>query len=482
MPIVSTGAGTLRGIRLSGDVVGFRGIPYAGVPVGPLRWRPPAPAEPWSGVRDAGSFGADAVQVAGVRTSRAPGMSEDCLFLNVWVPEERRAGGWPVIVWSGGGAFNTGGGAFAVEDLTRLAGRGAVVVSFNYRLGIFGFLAHSALTAESPTGSSGNYGLMDHVAALRWVRDNIAAFGGDNRRITYMAESSGAAAGLLMLSAPREPKLFDRAVFLSPGSISPLLPLAEAERSAAALDGTAEELRAIPAEDLLAKAKLLAAPPSNLSVARPLRPIVDGWLITTDQAYATDAFDPVPIIIGTNEDEGRFFTRRMAVSSRDDYSRYLATTFGARAAEAAELYPATSDGDVAISFASAYGDVSINHPVDRLAHAFARRQPRTFRFVYTYRHGDTAEPPTHSEEAETFLDNRPHVRPADAQMAEAIGRYLVAFAEEGDPVTAGLPEWPRFEKEAEAYARLDLPFSTGTRWRARQMAFLSDALDAGAQA
>ncbi len=181
---VITSAGKLRGFRLGGGVVGFRGIPYAAAPVGPLRWRPPAPAKPWTVVRDTQSFGADAVQVAGVRETRAPGMSEDCLFVNVWAPEEPRAGGWPVIVWSGGGAFSTGGGAFTVEDLAGLAARGAVVVSFNYRLGIFGFLAHPALAVESPAGSSGNYGLMDHVAVLKWVRENITAFGGDSARIT----------------------------------------------------------------------------------------------------------------------------------------------------------------------------------------------------------------------------------------------------------------------------------------------------------
>lgn len=406
------------------------------------------------------------------------------MYLNVWAPEERRAGGWPVIVWSGGGAFSTGGGAFDVEDLARLAARGVVAVSFNYRLGIFGFLAHPALTAESPEASSGNYGLMDHVAALEWVRENIAAFGGDNTNVTYMAESSGAAAGLLLLTTRRERKLFDKAILLSPGSTSPLLSLAEAERSGAALADTADELRAIPAEQLLANTKRLASPPSNLSVARPLRPIVDGRLITTDQAYNNaqfgaqfDAqFDPVPVIIGTNEDEGRFFTRRMAIETTDDYARYLSNTFGSRSEDAAALYPAASQIDVPAASAAAYGDISINHPVDRLVHAFARRQQQTFRFVYTYRHGVTSQPPTHSEEAETFLDNRPHVTPADAQMAETIGRYLVAFAQSGTPGSPDLPDWPRFEPVEQRYLQLDLPLRVGNRWRSKYMNFISSVV------
>jgi len=473
--IVSTNVGKLRGIRLGGGVVGFRGIPYAAAPVGTLRWRPPQPPEPWSGVRNAQSFGADAVQIAGTRETRAPGMSEDCLFVNVWAPGEHSARGWPVIVWSGGGAFSTGGGAFTVEDLARLAGRGAVLVSFNYRLGIFGFLAHRSLTAESPVGTSGNYGLMDYVAALKWVRENIAAFGGDGSRITFMAESSGAAAGLLLLTTPLERGLFDRAIFLSPGSTSPLLSLAEAEQSSRALECTSEELRAMPTAELLSKAKLLAAPPSNLSVARPLRPIVDGWLISTDRAYAMGAFDPIPVIIGTNEDEGRFFTRRMPISSRTDYSQYLSNTFGSRAEDAAQLYPADSDSDVVSAFAAAYGDVSINYPADRLVHAFAQRRSRTFRFVYTYKHGNTAQPPTHSEEAATFLGTRPLVTAADAEMADKVGRYLLAFAENGDPSSPDLPDWPRFTVGEQAYLRLDLPISAQSRWRSKHMDFLASA-------
>ncbi|MBA2933566.1 carboxylesterase family protein [Sphingomonas sp. CGMCC 1.13654] len=476
-PIIETGSGSVRGIPLGGGVAGFRGIPYAAAPVGALRWKPPQPAAGWGGVRDATAFGHDAIQVAGLRETRAPGQSEDCLYLNVWAPEERRGGGWPVIVWSGGGAFSTGGGSFVVEDLARLAARGAVVVSFNYRLGLFGFLAHPALTAESPTGSSGNYGLMDHVAALKWVRDNIAAFGGDSGRITYMAESSGAAAGLLLLTTPIERRLFDHAIFLSPGSIAPLLTLEEAERSAAGLEGSVEDLRSMPADALLAATKALSAAPSNLSVARPVRPIVDGWLIDTDRAYERDGFDAIPAIIGTNEDEGRFFTRRMGIGSQQAYAAYLKSTFGDYAAEAMKRYPAGSDAEVGEAVAAAYGDVSINHPTEKVARAFARRQPNTYRFVYSYRHGETTQPPTHSEEAETFLDTRPHVGPDDGEMAETVQSYLLAFAESGRPNAPGLTKWPRFELGAEQHLSLDLPVRAGGRWRADAMDFCADVFE-----
>ena len=469
---IETTAGRLLGLAVHGDVVSFRGIPYATPPVGALRWRPPERWPSWTGVRDATTFAADAVQVSGIRASRASGMSEDCLYVNVWAPRAQRAGGWPVIVWSGGGGFSTGGGAFAVEDLGRLAARGAVCVSFTYRLGAFGFLAHPSLSAESPHGVSGNYGLMDHVAALKWVRENIEAFGGDRGRISYLAESSGAAAGLLMLTTPLEHGLFDRAVFLSPGSVTPLLSLADAEQVGARLEGDADALRAISANELLAQTKMLAAPASNLSVARPLRPIVDGRLITTDRAFATGAFDAVPVVIGTNEDEGRFFTRRMAIASTDQFEDYLSDTFGERASAAAALYPAATDAEVGAAVAAAYGDVSINFPAERLARAFAERQARTYRFVYTYRHADTTQPPTHSEEAETLLDTRPHVTSADGEMARVAQDYLLAFADGNDPAPAGLPAWPRFDAGERRHLTLEFPPTTGANWREEQMAFV----------
>lgn len=476
MPLIETCHGKLRGRRLGEGVRGFFGIPYAAPPVGSLRWRPPEPPASWLGERDAEDFGNDAIQGQGKRVSRAPGMSEDCLYLNIWAPEEQKAGGWPVIFWSGGGGFNTGGGAFESEDLSRLASRGAVLVSFNYRLGIFGFLAHPALSEESPHDSSGNYGLLDHIAALRWVRENIAQFGGDASRITYVSESSGSAAGALMLTSDLGHNIFDRAVLQSPGSYSPLLPLEDAERAGAPLGETAEEIRAIPAEDLPKKAKLLAAAgPTNLSVARPMRPIVDGWVIKDDQAFMSGDFEAVPLIIGSNEDEGRFFTRRMMISTVDAYRTYLEDSFGKNFEEALKHYPAASDADVAAALSEAYGDISINHPVERLACAFAQKQPAVYRYVYAYRPGGTTEAPTHSEEADTLLDTRPHETPADAEMAAVMGKYWLQFAESADPNTPDLPNWPRFDAASRQYMKLDQPLSVGSAWRAEKTEFVAAA-------
>ena len=252
-PVVWTTRGPVQGSSLSSEVSGYFGIPYAAPPVGDLRWKPPVEPESWTDNRDGSKFGSDPIQPMGMRISRAPGMSEDCLYINVWAPNDRRQDGWPVMVWACGGAFTTGSGAFAEEDPTRLAARGAIVVSFNVRLGLFGFFAHAGLTAESAHGSSGNYGLLDQAAALRWVRENIHAFGGDGNRITFFGQSAGATLGMLLLSSPIVMEPYDRAIFQSPGSFSKLLRREDAERHGAGLGDDVGALRALSTAQVLAR-------------------------------------------------------------------------------------------------------------------------------------------------------------------------------------------------------------------------------------
>jgi para-nitrobenzyl esterase len=474
-PIVSTKYGQLRGVSAAADVWGFLGIPYAAPPVGPLRWRPPANPSAWFGVREAATFGPDPMQGPGngKRVSRAPSMSEDCLYLNIWAPKQHRAGGWPVIVWSSGGAFTTGGGAFVEEDPSKLAAKGAVVVSFNCRLNIFGFFAHAGLSAESPQGSSGNYGLLDHAAAFRWVRENIAGFNGDGNRITFLAESAGATAGMLLLTSAREQNLFDRAILLSPGAFSSLLPLEGAERHGALLGDTVEEMRRIPAGELFERGKRLPAWGSSLWLARPMRPIVDGWLIVSSSAFDTGNFNTVPAIIGNNEDEGRFFMRRMSIETIEEYERFMRDSFGNRADEALARYPVTSDDDVTTMFSAAYGDRAFTYPIDRLIRAFAKRESDIYRYVYTYRYGNTTKPATHSEEVGIMMDTQPHIRPEDAEMADVMARYWIAFAETGNPNGPGLLGWPKYAEGSNQYLKLDMPLSIGSNWRSEDIDFIA---------
>jgi para-nitrobenzyl esterase len=475
LPIVTTEYGQLRGVDIAPGVSAFLGIPYAAPPVGPLRWRPPEPPAAWPGVRNADAFGPDPIQPVGTRVSRAPGMAEDCLYLNVWAPGEYREGGWPVMVWSCGGAFTTGGGAFVEEDPARLAAKGAVVVSFNIRLGIYGFFAHPGLSAESPHGSSGNYGLYDQAAALAWVRDNIAAFNGDASKLTFFGESAGAAAGMLLLASPVVEKPFDRAILQSPGSFSSLLPLAEAERHGAALGDDIAALRDIPAVELPERAKQLPATRPSLWLARPMRPICDGWLIPSVNPFA-GAFDPVPIIVGTNDDEGRFFGPRMGVKTIEDFREMIRGIFGERTEEALNRYPVDSDEDVPAMFSTAFGDRAFNYPVDDLARTFARRGAAVYRYVYSYRHGNTNRPPTHSEETGVLLDNLPHIRAEDAQMADIMARYWIAFAETGEPNDSGLLDWPVYNPATDLYLQLNVPLTVGAGWRADQVRFLANSI------
>ncbi len=403
-------------------------------------------------------------------------MSEDCLYLNVWAPNQRRAGGWPVLLWSGGGAFTTGGGAFVDEDPTRLAARGAVVVSVNIRLNVFGFFAHAALSAESPHGSSGNYGLLDQAAAFKWVRENIHAFNGDSSRITFFGASAGASVSLLLLSSPVEQGLFDRAIFQSPGSFSSLLSREDAERHGAGLGDTAEDMRRIPSAELVEKVKQLPVVRPSVWLARPMRPIVDGWLIVSNNPMSAGNFAAVPAIIGTNHDEGRFFAPRMAIKTIAEYERFVHSIFGDRAEEALARYPAISDQDVPAMFSAIYGDRGFNYPIDGLVRAFARSGAGVYRYVYTYRQGETDRAPMHSEETAVLMNTLPHLSTRDAEMADIMARYWIAFAETGNPNDAGLLEWPEYDEAANHHLRLDVPPAVESNWRCEDVNFLAERL------
>lgn len=281
---VRTDAGLLGGSTMSDDVQVFRGIPFAAPPVGANRWRAPQPVEPWDGVRDASEFGDVCIQPPGQgRLNIAvlpdgPPMSEDCLYLNVWTPADSAGAELPVMLYFYGGAFREGAGSVPLYDGSELAGKGAVVVTMNYRLGPFGFFAHPSLTADSAHGTSGNYGLMDMIASAEWVERNITAFGGDPDNVTVFGQSAGAMAIGVLIASPAGEGLFERAItqslvgFGAPGrSMRTLAEAEQAGREAAAELGaeTAAALRALDA----------ATVEENLRGGNPL---VDGYLVTQD--------------------------------------------------------------------------------------------------------------------------------------------------------------------------------------------------------
>lgn len=353
-PHVRVAQGDLVGAVTSMGPYIFRGVPYAAPPVGPLRWRAPRPPAPWHGVRRGTAFGPACMQSPSTQIP-ASAMSEDCLYLNVWTSNLHPPIAAPVMVFIPGGAFVAGAGSQPVYDGTNLAIRGAVVVTINYRLGVFGFFAHPDLTAESPHHTSGNYGLLDMVAALRWIRQNIAAFGGNPHNITVFGQSAGASCiGYLMVS-PLAKGLFDKAILESPDILFTASPelrkdyagLTSMEAIGLAVAPHISDLRELSASKLVRRAnsaaeKLLGPggagrsrlrPETRLDdpnqVALPWAPFVDGYVIPAQPAklYAERRFLHIPTMAGTNSDEGTLFLTRYHPDSVSSFRKWVERRF-----------------------------------------------------------------------------------------------------------------------------------------------------------
>src|SRR5579864_1965522 len=276
----------------------YRGIPYAAPPVGELRWKPPQPPASWQGVRDAKEFMKACWQnpypSGSIYAAKLPPLSEDCLYLNVWTAAKSKKDHLPVMVWIHGGGFTRGDGISNAYDGENFARKGVVLVTINYRLGIFGFFAHPALTAESEHHASGNYGLEDQIAALKWVKKNIEAFGGDPKNVTIFGESAGSWAVNALMASPLAKGLFERVIGESGASFSPIKGLSESEKAGEKLDPSIQSLRAKPAEELVK---------TNEQVVRP---IVDGWVLPQSVAkiFSEGRQNDVALLVGFNADEG----------------------------------------------------------------------------------------------------------------------------------------------------------------------------------
>lgn len=458
-PSVEVEQGVVVG-RRDGAVISFKGIPYAAAPVGDLRWRPPQPAPAWSGPRDAGQVGAICIQPP---SNGDPGvgplpMSEDCLTLNVWAPAARDDEPLPVMVWIHGGGLNNGSGTAALYDGTNLAKRGAVVVTINYRLGRLGFFGHPALTAEAGGEDLvGNYGLADVVASLKWVRDNIAAFGGDASNVTVFGESAGGVmVTRLMISEPAR-DLFHRAVVQSGLGRdqntatfqtldgSPSLEdrgVAFAVSAGLPTDASVEQLRALPAERLLTPAPSFYG--GDLMV---LDGSDGGGLIGEDvaPAFAAGLEAPVPLIIGTNSAE--FWWMKPS-----DLSPYGAIDDAMTADERAAFLAAYGGQDG--YDAHVLSDLVFNEPARHLARLHAANGHTTYLYRFDVVPESNPEPSggaTHASERPYVFDNLHTVgRPMgarDERAAAAMADYWTTFAAGGDPNGPGRPAWPEFGAE-----------------------------------
>ncbi len=481
-PVVQTALGAVRGT--AGPVESFKAVPYAARPVGPLRWRPPQPAASWAGVRDATRFGHDCMQTPYViPTGQTP--SEDCLHVDVWRPRGAARAPRPVMVYIYGGAFIGGSTAYPLYDPARLTRHGVIVVAVSYRVGIFGFLAHPMLSAESPQHVSGDYGLLDQIAALRWVKSNIAAFGGDPDRVTVFGESAGASSIAFLMTSPLAKGLFQRAI-LESTALMPLPTLARAEAAGAALAPDIATLRAMSADDLL-KLNGAFSPHAGSDSFHLPTPVVDGYVLPLRPrtAFETGAFAAVPIMIGYNADEGRMTNDVPPDLTVESYRARLKGLYGDRAADFLRLNPAAADASARTAAIAIFGDGLFNEGSRLIARSVSAREPRTFSYLFTRSVGGAGPPPTHSEELAYVFGTltRPsfvkHAPPAAADWAlsRQIESIWARFAATGDPNGPGLPVWPAYDA-SDPYLELGVPVRTGAGHRKAQLDLMKAIDDA----
>jgi para-nitrobenzyl esterase len=436
----------------------FRGLPFAAPPEGNLRWRAPRQAERWDGVRKADQFGPVCMQPA-FRGANPPRMSEDCLYLNVWTAAKSAGDRRPVMVWIHPGGYQTGSGSTPAYDGEALARKGVVLVTINYRLGVLGFFSHPELTRESDRRASGNYALMDQVAALEWVQKNIAGFGGDPKRVTVFGDSAGSSSIANLMGSPQAKGLFQRAVGESGAwmglAVNPTRSLAEAEESGAktadALGAhSLAELRAKPADEVI-------------KGGRAGGPVIDGWFLPDDVGtiFARGKQNDVALLVGSNQDEGTFF---LQPTTAEKFSERARTRFGDQADAFLKLYPAGSDDEANRSQLAAFRD-----ELAWVMRNWARAQSATGK-AHAYLYYFTHQPPppqgasprgafgsgaTHGAEAAYVFQNLLAPRPwtdLDHQVSDTISSYWVNFAANGDPNGSGLPKWPAFDDKKRDHA------------------------------
>lgn len=426
----------------------FRGLPYAAPPVGANRWREPQAVPAWSGVRDASTFAARCVQGGFAPGADQPLTSEDCLYLNVWTPAATVDATLPVMIWIHGGGFFGGAGSAAIYDGKNLASKGAVVVTFNYRLGSFGFLAHPELTAESPNQSSGNYAMLDMIRVLEWVYDNIAVFGGDPGNVTIVGESAGAQAVATLMASPLSAGLFHRAVMQSGAwmglSMGRQATLAEREQqgqeqAAAFGASTLAELRAASAQEIF----------TNLPTGGGIN--VDGYLLPKDTSliFAAGEQHPVDVLAGSNRDEAIFFGPGQ--QEAEGYRDYANSKFGALAERFFALYPAGSDQQANQSYLQAFS-AELAWQMRQLGLYQAERGLSSWIYFFTHvPPGQEARGATHVAEL-AYMFNQHDQNAAwtdvDRSLADTMASYWVNFATRGNPNGQGLPAWPSFRSNA----------------------------------
>ena len=459
-PVVGIDSGRLSGVHdAKTGLDEFKGIPYAAPPVGPLRWKPPQPAAVWMGVRPAGRFGPRCMQrpVFSDMVFRSDGMSEDCLYLNVWTPAHGQGRKLPVLVYFYGGGFIGGDGSEPRYDGASVARRGIVTVTVNYRLDVFGFIALPALAVESPEHATGNYGLLDQNAALRWVHRNIVAFGGDPNQVTIGGESAGSMSVSALMASPLSKGLMQRAIGESGSVLGNLKPkpltLAESQGEAFAQRVGAHslaQLRAISASTLLQAAGEKGVPEFG--------PTIDGYFLprSPEAIYQVGEQAHIPLLVGSNSQEGYYASLfGNQAPTPPNYRVTMEQRLGKHATEALKLYPGRTEAEVEASGTAFAGDQFIAFATGRWMH-LQRQTGRAPVYYYYFtqarpakRDGSAGPDPgaVHSGEIEYALGNLSgnHVfawTTADRRVSAIMEGYWANFIKTGNPNGPGLPHWP----------------------------------------
>ncbi|WP_348266107.1 carboxylesterase family protein [Edaphobacter paludis] len=471
-PIAATESGKISGVHQDGLNI-YKGVPFAAAPLGDLRWRAPAPVTPWVSIRKANAF-APACMQAGVSMpgETPPAVSEDCLYLNIWTPARSARKPLSVIVWIYGGGYINGSSSMPLYWGDRLAHKGVIVVTIAYRLGPLGFLAHPELTRESPYHSSGNYGLMDQIAALEWVQRNIASFGGDSKNVTIAGQSSGSISVSILMASPRARGLFQRVIgesggLFEPFQLAPKYLLANAEQDgvkyAASLRATSlQQLRQLPA-------RLLTGNSGGI-----VHPVIEPYVLPVSpyEAFTSGQQNDVPLLIGSNTDEARALT---------DVSRVTAATFdkdiehsvGQLPPALVAAYPHATDQEARQAQLSLERDLRFGWDM----WAWARLQAGTGKssvFYYSF----CQQPPFPANSvyagwgashfAELWyvfdhLDQEPwNWTAADRTVAEEMSSYWANFAKSGNPNGPGLPHWPEFTNTDSQVLSIGDPITVGS--------------------
>ena len=476
---VALSYGTVSGVPLENGVTVFRGIPFAAPPVGDLRWKPPQPPVPWQGVKAADTFGPACVQ------RRATLMSEDCLYLNVWTKAESDRANLPVMVWIHGGGWSSGSTSSGTYDGFGFADKGVVLVSVNYRMNGFGFLAHPALSAESERGVSGNYGILDHIAALEWVRENVRGFGGDPDNVTIFGESAGGTSIYALLATPLAKDLFHRAIsestWITSSNVTHLtrhngFSESAEERGRQAIAAKLVELNQSVDDVVLTQMRNLSAN-DIMAMQFSVSLAEDGWLLPQSPAeiFRKGLHNVVPLLAGVTDGEGLLYVRpdRTFATLAEQRQDRMAE-WGTHGRGLADHYLAKTPEDLFMSEVDYHSDARFVRGTREILAAMSKTSADTFMYVFTRNLRDPSQRAPHAMELRYVFQTLPDdASEVDHRISDLMSDYWVMFAKSGDPNWEGLPVWPTYDTERQKYQTLGVEVRPGSEFRRQEL----DALD-----